>query len=255
MANNMGLLVDKIERRIGTKPLNLPEDICKDTWVENVIKPDSLITFSRFYPDAVTVSIDTSRMKNDYYLLDENIADSYNILNIRDIDWEMFTSAMGNTGSGFAYGNYDLFGNSYDLEDVMMAQMRADHMSIFNHNIFLDFKPPNMIRPVIGSGGNINVLKNMSYFPVKLLVVHADNLMTISPTMMETFEKLAICDVAVYLYEYLKYYDNLETVFANSDLKLDTLQRKAEERPEVVQKLEDSYVSAGNTNQPMMICI
>ena len=34
--------------------------------------------------------------------------------------------------------------------------------------------------------------------------------MTISPTIMETFEKLAMADVGVYLYEYLKYYDDLD---------------------------------------------
>ena len=33
-ANNMTLLLNKIERRLGTKPLNLPEEIQKDKWAD-----------------------------------------------------------------------------------------------------------------------------------------------------------------------------------------------------------------------------
>ena len=33
-ANNMSKLLDKIEWRLGTKPLYLPEDISKDKWAE-----------------------------------------------------------------------------------------------------------------------------------------------------------------------------------------------------------------------------
>ena len=41
-ANNMSKLLDKIEWRLGTKPLNLPEDISKDKWAD-VIKEDTLV--------------------------------------------------------------------------------------------------------------------------------------------------------------------------------------------------------------------
>ena len=32
--NKMNNLLNKIERRLGTKPLMLPDDICKDKWVD-----------------------------------------------------------------------------------------------------------------------------------------------------------------------------------------------------------------------------
>ena len=50
-ANNMTNLLNKIENRLGTKPLNLPADIAKDKWAD-VIKNDTLVTFSRYYPHA-----------------------------------------------------------------------------------------------------------------------------------------------------------------------------------------------------------
>ena len=70
--------------------------------------------------------------------------------------------------------------------------------------------------------------------------------------MMETFEELAIADVAGYLYEFLKYFDGMETVYASIDLKLSEWESKASKREEIVNEIKESYVSAGNKNQPLM---
>ena len=72
---------------------------------------------------------------------------------------------------------------------------------------------------------------------------------------METFEKLATADVASFLYEELKMFDQLETVYANVDLKLDSISSKAQEREQIVEQLEQNYVSAANRAQPIMLTI
>ena len=79
--------------------------------------------------------------------------------------------------------------------------------------------------------------------------------MTIPPTMMETFEQLAQADVAKFLYENLKYYDGLETVYASMDLKLDQLSSEADKRDDLVEKLDEAHVSAANKNQPFILCV
>ena len=79
--------------------------------------------------------------------------------------------------------------------------------------------------------------------------------MTIPPSQMETFEALATADVATFLYEQLKMYDNLETTFSNIDLKLASLEEKARQREQIVEELKNSYVSASNRNQPIMLTI
>ena len=79
--------------------------------------------------------------------------------------------------------------------------------------------------------------------------------MTISPTMMETFEKLAQADVAVFLYQQLKYFDGIDTVYANLDLKLDTLQEWANKREEIVQQLEEAHTSTANEWQSMIMTV
>ena len=96
----------------------------------------------------------------------------------------------------------------------------------------------------------------MNTFPIELFVKNFDNLSTISPGQMETFDNLAISDVAIFLYNRLKYFDGLETIFgSNVDLKLSELQAYAESRKDMVQELKDNYISAGNKNQHLIMCV
>lgn len=91
--NNMSALINKIERRLGTKPLNLPEEISKDKWA-NVVETDTLITFSRYLPRQWNYMIDPKShpKKDGYYLIDEEqIGPGVQILGIRDISWQDFT--------------------------------------------------------------------------------------------------------------------------------------------------------------------
>ena len=79
--------------------------------------------------------------------------------------------------------------------------------------------------------------------------------MTIEPSKMEIFENLATSDVATFVYNNLKYFTNVSTSYATTELPLDTLQDWANKRDDIVQKLEDNYVSAANRNQPLIITI
>ena len=97
--NKMNNLLNKIERRLGTKPLMLPDDICKDKWVDETIIPDTLLTFSRYFPHKVRIEIDTkdpSNKKGDYYVIDTNLLGGAEILGVRDIAWDVFRSISEN---------------------------------------------------------------------------------------------------------------------------------------------------------------
>ena len=91
--NKMNLLLNKIERRLGTKPLNLPEEINKDTWASEVIEQDTLPTFSRFFPYKVRIHIDTESPKKDgYYIIDTALVGGAEILGVKDIAWDEYGS-------------------------------------------------------------------------------------------------------------------------------------------------------------------
>ena len=252
MANAMSDLLNKIERRLGTKPLALPPDINKDTWPD-VIYQDSIMTFSRYFPHKMIYYLTPENRKGDYYIIDEGICNSVKIYGAGDIDWTEYSKETPAYQYGGGFGSFDMFASSYDAEDIMMTQMMADHVSLFANGIYVQYVPPNRVRlsAIIQS----NAIEFSQHIPICLYVSHAKNLMTIEPTKMETFEKLAISDVAVYLFQYLKYYDGIDTVYASTDLKLSSLEEQANKREEIVQYLADSYVSPANKNQPIMYLI
>ena len=253
--NKMNKLLNKIERRLGTSQLNLPDYLKKDVWATEVISEDTLDTFSRYFPNSMKIYLDTSqkKIKEGYYLIDEYIPDGVEILGVRDIDWALFSKDSVRLQEAEGYGMYDFLSNNYGLDDIMLLQMRADHISMFNNQIFVEYKPPNMVKISTITGSDVT--KTMSRVPIEVLIKHANNLMTIPPTMMETFEELAQADVAKFLYENLKYYDGLETVYANIDLKLGDLENEAGKREDIVQRLDEAHVSAANTHQPLMFTV
>ncbi len=251
--NRMEKLLNKIERRLGTKMLNLPPELSKDSWADDVIDQDTLDTFSRYFPNDILYELDTGTpKKNGWYLIDEEKINSAEIIGVGDIDFFVLSRTM--TYGSVQYGFLDTIATSYGIDDVFRFQALSDLTSIFQNNLYLEFKAPNMVR--ITDSINIDNIRSLRTVPIHLFTKHPKNLMTISQTQFEIFEQLAICDVASYLYESLKMFDGLENVFANVDLKLESLQQKAERRDEIVQRLDDAHVTfANNPHQPMILTV
>lgn len=259
MANNMSILLNKIEMRLGTKGINLPDDICKDTWAKPEEGPIALLTipdFSALYPAKVSVSLDNAPKKNGYYLLDEavGLAEDIKILGVRDVNWEAYQNS-GAASLNNGYGMYSLYQDNFGVEDLLMQAGMTHLGSAFStaNTIFVEFVEPNMIKLKSVTGVELSKY-NMNY-PVDVFIEHPLNLSTIPVTQMKSFTDLAICDVASYLYEYLKYYDELPTLFSNVDLKMDTLRTYADNRPAIYDQLKEDHVSAANANQPLILTI
>jgi hypothetical protein len=236
----------------------LPADIAKDTWVDEVIIPDTLLTYSRYFPHMVRIMIDTndkSKKKDGYYIIDTNLLGGQEILGVRDIAWDVYGQNDGGLAQQSGIGYYDYLSayNNYSMDDVMLLQARADMTSIFNNSIFVDFKEPNMIRLQSVTHGDIT--GGLGSIPLDVFVCHPPNLMSIPATAMGVFENLATSDVASFLVAYLQHYDGLETVFASVDIKLSYIEGWANRREEFVNELKESYVSPSNKNQPIMYCV
>ena len=249
--NGYTYLIKKIARKLGLLPIipHLPEWCNVNKWVE-VIQEDSLVTFSRFFPYAFKMQInkETCNKKFDeqrvmwYYIKDE-VLQGAKLLGIKDIDW-MDTSSNNSSLGASSVGNY--FYPSFScpigtFESILSLQMAADMNSLYNRGIWIDFQYPN--RFALRGIGNTNY--DLNSFSVILLVEHS-NLSTISPTKMETFESLAMADVAKFLYENLKYWDGLETAFVNVDMKLSELNDEANKRDQIIETLDQAHVSMSN---------
>lgn len=258
-ANNFTDLVNKIERRLGLIPLtpHLPEQLNKSHWVSDVIKPDTMVTFSRYFPLKVKfVANDTTCniVKNpqnnslEFIIKDEYLGGA-KLLGAVDIDWsDTSTNNIGISTNSYGFYVPNFGGMDATYNAFMANQMSADIASMYNNNIFVDFEYPNKLK--FSRAGNINV--ELRSYAVWLLVEHS-NLQTISPTKMETFEALAQADIARYLYMNLRYFDQLDTIYINIDLKLSELEQEAGKRDQIIDDLKNSYVSASNDAIPLLM--
>lgn len=252
--NKMTDLLDKIERRLGTKILNLPKQLSKEEWV-TIIEKDTIPTFSRYLPNAIKVLVNTKETDSEgYSWVDDNLPDPVKIIGIRDIDWSSFGVINGGSRTPAGFGIYDMWSSQYGLDEIGLLQARADVNSFYNTAIYPEYKYPNKIR-FKTSAGTTAINFQYDTVPVTLLVEHSKDLSTIAPSKMEIFENLATADVASFLYESLKYFDNLETVFANIDIKIDSLKERADRREDIINELKDGYVSAANSNQPLLFTV
>ena len=256
-ANDMTNLINKIERRLGLIPLtpHLPEQYGKSAWAD-VIKDQTLTTFSRYFPWKVPFVVNEDIPKRDgWYIIDEEkyFGQTGVLLGIQDVDWTDFSKDNLSMAQIAGYGQYiDFYGLNFSFEDMLGAQMRADGLSLFNYGIYIDYREPNMFRLV--SLMNQPAIQ-MRRFSVNVLLKHPDSLTTISPTKMETFEELAKADVAEFLSMNLRYWDKMETVFNNVDIKLEDIEQAAQNRQNIIDKMEQSYVTAANDAIPYIITV
>lgn len=257
MSNDMTALLNKVERRLGLMPLlpHLPEYANKSKWGD-VIQDDTLVTFSRYYPNRFKMIIndDTCYKKEEngtlYYYIKDEILEGVKLLGIMDIDWMDNTtnnSSLGATSLGGGYYYPSFACPAATFESVLSLQMNADMASLYNRGLYINFEYPN--RFSLKGLGNTDY--DLNQFSVILLVQHM-SLSTISPTKMEIFEALAQADIAKFLYMNLRYYDGLETAYVNIDLKLSELQDEMNKRENIIEKLQESYVSTSNDQCPII---
>lgn len=258
-SNNMTKLVKKIENRLGLRmlaPYLEKIEMGKSVWAEEIIIPDTLTTFSRYFPNEVIYPVNRATpAKDGWYFIDEEFIEGLEVLGIRDLDWKSFSdnNLAYMQESGYGVVDYVSMQSSLGLEDIGYMQMRKDLGSLFNNGIFIDFKAPSMFKLTCATSIDINTA--FRQFKITLLVKHNDNLLTISPTMMEIFEELAISDVAGFIFRQLKFYDGLDTVYGSIDLKLNELEDRMNQRDSIIEKIKDNYVNAANKAIPFIMTI
>lgn len=253
--NNISKLVDKIEWRLGLLPLtkHLPKEFGKEAWAK-IIKEDTILTYSRYCPRKFSFKVTekSAPKKGGWYYIDEDYIGSDIILGVGDIDWTKFGNRSIGLAQTFGYGTIDAgLAANYTIDDIMGMKNRADYASLFSNQLIPEYEAPNKIRLV--AAGNYDV--NIGEFNIILYLKHLDSLTSIPATAMEKFEQLAEADIAGFLANNLKYWDGFETVFSTIDLKISNLENEAGKRDNVIDYLEQNYVSAGNKAIPLIMTV
>lgn len=251
--NNISKLIDKIERRLGLLALtpHLPDNLNKNVWGD-IIKEDSLLTYSRYLPRKFSFKIteESAPYKDGWYYINEDLVGETSILGVGDIDWQTYN--QNSAGLAYGYGAIDSgISTNFTFQDIQGLKNKVDYSSLFCNQIIPEFSPPNKIRLV--AVGNQNI--RLKSFNIILYLKHFDSLVSIAPTAMEKFEQLCQADIAAFLSSNLRYWEGLETVFTTLDLKLSYLESEAGKRDGIIDYLEQSYVSAGNKAIPLMMTV
>lgn len=254
--NDKTNLLNYIEKMLGLIPLReiLPEPFNKDSWMEEVILPISLVSFSTYYPLEIPYYVDqTTKKKNGWYFIDEAKIANAKILGVKDLDWSTVGRDSLFYQGTYGYGIYDPYVGAYGVDDIMMGQMRADIASLYNVGIYLKFAEPNKFR--IEGVFNSDITKKIGNFKLTVLVYHSDSLLTIPATKMEFFNNLCTADVAAYLVANLKHFENVETLYAQVQLKLDDLRDWAGKADTMREEMKANFVSAENPSVPLIMSI
>jgi hypothetical protein len=260
-ANDMSLLIKKIERRLGLLMLtpHLPKELGKEAWAD-VIRTDSLVQFSQFFPLRMRYICDenTVTKKDGWYYLKDEIIGNNKVLGVQDIDWQtmgsdnLSLSSMANYGYPEIYG-YGYYGmSSLYADQTIGTALNTSMTSMFTagNTIYVETEEGNPMKfRLAGISGHDLKIKT---FVIWVELEHKD-LATISPTKRTIFEALAQADVANFLAENLKYVDGLETIYAQIDLKLDKLREEANKRDNIIDELKNSYVTYSNVSAPLIV--
>ena len=251
-ANQMTIILNRIERQLGLSVLPLPEGLRKDDWA-GIIMEDTIPQWSQFFPYKVTEIITPEDYKDGWFLIDRNLPEGSVILGIGDIDWQAYKADSRYEKFGILRYAIDIYSKEYALDDIALTATGTDMMSLFGAglSVYLEWEFPNKARLVSVNGTKISRFRP---FPLTIYLQHP-GVHTIPATMMESFMKLAKADVATAIYQVLKYYDNMDFAMGSLALQLDTLQDWASRRDDIIRELDEAHVSTANDAYPLIMTV
>lgn len=230
---NISTLITRIKIKLGIYAIALPFDN-PDQAIVDIIQNITLRTFSTFCPHYEPMrfllsDLEEVEKKGSYetYLLPD-IFSEREIMFVKSVEYsEADISGIGYWGGGIPL----LQGNM--LRQAMTANASLNLTNKIIPKLTFRYEHPRKITL-------FNVLSS-THLTFIIALMHDKNLVTISPTMEESFFDLAILDVKDGLYQTLKHYTDLSSAYGNISLKLDDWQNAESERKELINTWKANY--------------
>lgn len=171
----------------------------------------------------------TYRMPEEILSLARNGLEIFSAGNVKPYCMNRINNMMGGT---YVHGIVDLSAVNLGVQAVNMQSYDSTVP-----RLRAEYSPPNKIIIKNGVG---NVTENQQY-SIRLSCYHTDNLKTMKDGQLEGFKKLALLDIAHYIYHNsLKYLDQVNTGNSNTDLKLDLFEDIDSKRNEYLEELKNT---------------
>ena len=190
----------------------------------DIIRMETLPTFSKYFPYPVNTSVDTSldlvpNSTNTFYLHSET-----EIINVNRV----ITNTLLNQ-----YTSVDCVATQVSpayYTDPISRQLDRDLYSAVKNPITFRFIAPNKVeitpRSVVGLG----------QLMIQINTVHPDHFGTIPLNMREYFLKLALYDVEIMLYHIRRRFQSLQTTFGEMELFVDELAEAEDKKKELLEE-------------------
>lgn len=231
---NLSQLMTRIKMDLGIYVVPLPFENPEKA-LNDVIILKTLPVFSQFVPRRweETVSI------HDLRCIDENVdVATYELpahLFYMPIVSIMECEPVNSMFNGAYYSGTPILSGTTDLfEDMMLGGATYDLMSALAPAFSYDFIRPNKLR-----------IYNMTCYLDKIRMVigyqHAENLSTIPVDAEQSFYDLALLDVKSFLYNNLKFYDEINTAYGSVRLRIDEWQQAESQRDDLIRQWSETY--------------
>lgn len=229
---NMSKLLTRLKMNLGIYTFALPFENVDDVLTE-VIKTITIPVFSVYCPvrDKFNCNIkELERLEHadtyETYLLPD--WKYKKIIDVEDVEYD--NSMM--SGVGYA-ANSALFNNNSLLQQAMLGQAGVNITRAMIPKLTFEYMHPRKLR--------VFNLYNSCRLTLSLLCEHHPSLASIPPTAEESFYKLAYLDVADFLYNAMKHYNEMETAYGRITLKIDDWANAKSDRDQLIDKWDDTF--------------
>ena len=230
---NLSNLVTRIKVKCGIYSMAIPFEN-PDEAIVDIIQNITLRTFSQYCPYFEKFRFDLNTLERlernanyEIYLLPD-IFNEREIMFIRDIKYdEADITAVSYWGGGIPLLNGNM------VNQAMLSNAGKTLANRMIPKINFDYSHPRKVTIY-------NIFASCKLvFDIALM--HDRNLATITPTMEESFYNLAVLDVEDMLYQSMKHYTEINSVYGNINLKMDDWAQAASERKQLLDEWEGIY--------------
>ena len=226
MAVTPTTLLRHIKASLGTNVRVLP---VTDDEVLEVVREETIPTFSKFYPYMCPIYVDpkTDTLRNEetksVYVMNTQGLEVIGVANVYRTD-------------GASEDNRYPYYNTNNIFDIAIAN---NYISASQVPETFAFYPPSMIE-----------LFPKNFSETKFLVItkciHLPSFQSIPLSLKDEFFDLATLDVKKMLFPILKQYDSLNTPYGNIDLKINDLEEAESKRDELLDKFRSNFLKEPN---------
>ena len=224
---NLSELITSIKRELGIYGITLPVDNL-DGEIYDIIKAETLKTFSQFFPQKHTLELDFNQLdvlregySETIIRLPIELFGDRRVISVLDVNK---SSMHKNTG----YMTPEIIGGMEFYDTMMMGHATAHLNSITTPPFTFKFMPPQTLHLY-------NYTALTTSLSVTIALEHFENLSSIPNSSWESFRELAVLDAKRSLYGMIKHYNGIQTAHGTIDLKIDDWADAVAQRKEIVE--------------------